>query len=128
MEDHRGGGVTTAYKVVAPLVLVQDADGATHHVYQGAELDALSAEQAKYLLGLGFIEKASEALIVPGEEFLVPESIHVAQFDAVTNVPVSDPPAKVAPKADWVDYAVSRGADEAEAESLTKAELVELYG
>lgn len=36
-------------------------------------------------------------------------------------------PAQVAPKAEWVDYAVSQGASREEAEGLTKAELVEMY-
>ena len=31
-------------------------------------------------------------------------------------------------KPEWVDYAISKGADPAEAEGLTKPELIELYG
>ncbi len=38
------------------------------------------------------------------------------------------PPAKSAPKADWVAYAVAQGADEAEAEKTTKDELISAYG
>lgn len=38
------------------------------------------------------------------------------------------PPKEYATKSDWVDWAVSRGADRDEAESLTKNELIELYG
>ena len=39
------------------------------------------------------------------------------------------PPSKTATKAAWVDYAVeAHGADRAEADGLTKADLVELYG
>jgi predicted DNA-binding protein with PD1-like motif len=39
------------------------------------------------------------------------------------------PPSKTAPKAAWVDYAVeAHSADRAEAEGLTKADLIELYG
>jgi hypothetical protein len=37
-------------------------------------------------------------------------------------------PAQNATKADWVEYAVSQGADRAEAEDATKAELVEKHG
>ncbi|MCM1941776.1 hypothetical protein NC239_26615 [Streptomyces sp. G3] len=37
-------------------------------------------------------------------------------------------PAKSASKKDWVAYAVSQGADEAEAESATRDELAEAYG
>jgi hypothetical protein len=48
----------------------------------------------------------------------------------VTGVPgeTVEGPAKSAPKADWVAFAVAQGADEADAEALTKAELVEQYG
>jgi hypothetical protein len=38
-------------------------------------------------------------------------------------------PSKRASKEEWVDYAVSRqGVERAEAEEMTKADLVELYG
>ncbi|MEU8556024.1 hypothetical protein AB0C80_18810 [Streptomyces anthocyanicus] len=37
-------------------------------------------------------------------------------------------PNKSASKKDWVAYAVSQGADEAEAESATRDELAEAYG
>lgn len=43
------------------------------------------------------------------------------------NVP-PEPPAQSAPKADWVNHAVASGATEAEAEALTKADLVTRYG
>lgn len=37
-------------------------------------------------------------------------------------------PAKSATKAEWVDHAVSKGADREEAESMTKDELTAAYG
>ena len=37
-------------------------------------------------------------------------------------------PKPVQPKADWVAWAVAQGADEEEANGLTKAELMERYG
>lgn len=48
----------------------------------------------------------------------------------VTGVPgeAPDVPARSANKPEWVAYAVALGADEAEAEALTKPELVEQYG
>lgn len=42
--------------------------------------------------------------------------------------PSPDQLAKSAKKAEWVDYAVSQGADRAEAEAATKDELVDTYG
>jgi hypothetical protein len=38
------------------------------------------------------------------------------------------PPGKNAPKADWVGWAVTCGADAEEADGMTKADLVERYG
>lgn len=45
-----------------------------------------------------------------------------------TETAVGERPAVADRKSDWVDFAVSQGAARAEAEGLTKAELVELYG
>lgn len=42
--------------------------------------------------------------------------------------PAPSPPTSSDTKATWVDFAVSQGADRDEAEALTKADLVELYG
>lgn len=42
--------------------------------------------------------------------------------------PAAGPPAKSATKGEWVAYAVSQGADEAEAEKTTKDELISAYG
>lgn len=44
----------------------------------------------------------------------------------VHNVPTA--PAESDRKAAWVDHAVSQGADPAEAEAMTKADLIENYG
>jgi hypothetical protein len=38
------------------------------------------------------------------------------------------PPARNAPKAEWVDHAVSKGADRAEAEAMNKEQLVDKFG
>ncbi len=94
-----------AYHVTAPLVLAKDQDGKTHHRYQDAVIDWLSDEQAQHLLAEGMVEKVAGRK--PKAEL---------------------PPKQVAAKGEWVDYAVSKGADRDEAEALTKQELQELYG
>ena len=43
-------------------------------------------------------------------------------------VELEERPKDYAPKPDWVAWAVHEGADPTEAESLTKVELIELYG
>lgn len=47
--------------------------------------------------------------------------------DAAVPVAVTEP-AKTDPKAAWVDYAVASGATRADAEQVTKPELITLYG
>lgn len=42
--------------------------------------------------------------------------------------PIVDRPAVSATKGEWVEYAVARGHDRADAEALTKAKLLDLYG
>lgn len=46
----------------------------------------------------------------------------------VEQVPTPSPPAKSAPKAEWVSWAVLQGADSATAEGMTRDELVATYG
>lgn len=92
-----------SYKVTAPLVLAKDKQGHTHHRYEGAVIDWLSDEQEKHLLSEGMVEKADG----PSDDGC---------------------PAKTAPKADWVDYAVSQGFDQDEVEAMTKQELVDQFG
>lgn len=41
---------------------------------------------------------------------------------------VSAAPTRNASKVDWVDYAVTQGADRGETEELSRDELAELYG
>lgn len=59
-----------------------------------------------------------------------PDTVHerlsgdgVDRVAETPNVPLSS-----ASKADWVDYAVSQGADREQAEKMTKAELADTYG
>ncbi|MFE5628473.1 hypothetical protein [Streptomyces sp. NPDC056543] len=47
--------------------------------------------------------------------------------DGVPTLP-TEAPAKNAPKADWVGWAVANGADPEDAEGSTKGDLIELYG
>ena len=94
-----------SYRVVVPCVIAKDQGGHSHHYYEGAVIPWLNDAQAKHLV----------------DENLV---VEVEGGDS----PGDGPPAKTAPKADWVAFAVSKGADPAEAEALTKPDLVDLYG
>lgn len=92
-----------SYRVTGACVLAKDREGQTHHVYENGLISWLSDEQAKHLLDQKLVEEVDGAAD-------------------------DSPPAKTAPKADWVAFAVAKGADEAEAEGLTKQELQDLYG
>jgi hypothetical protein len=53
MEDHRSRGVSVAYKVLAPCVILENEEGVRREVYQGAVVEILP-KQVDHLLGLGF--------------------------------------------------------------------------
>ncbi len=101
-----------SYIVTAPLVIATDRDGHNHHVYQGGQIEWLSDAQAKHFLDEGLVE------VRGGNEFIV-DGGPVVDDDA------NPPPAKAAPKAAWVDFAVSKGWDRNEAEATGKADLIE---
>lgn len=57
------------------------------------------------------------------------ESREVGDPDAGHRGESRDPrPAKSASKSDWIDYAVSQGADRTDAANMTKSDLIEVYG
>lgn len=112
------------YLTKAPLLLVKVPDqvGDGYRVdyhYQGSTIPWLSDEQANRFLDEGLVES------VGGRKAKGPAPVEVPPGVPVGNL---DKPAHVATKDVWVDYAVSQGASRDEAEALTKAELVELYG
>jgi hypothetical protein len=95
-----------SYRVTAPCVIAKDQGGHSHHFYEGAGIPWLSDVQAKHLL----------------------DENMVAVVDGASEPTDDGPPPKAAPKDAWVDFAVSKGGDRAEADALTKQELIELYG
>lgn len=102
-----------SYKVVAPLVLAKDREGKTHHRYTDEVIEWLPPDQAAHFVDTGLVVKVGAQSPVP---------------DASGGDGAPEKPKQVAPKADWVDYAVSEGLDRDEAEAMTKAELIEQYG
>ncbi|MDV6979651.1 hypothetical protein [Mycobacterium intracellulare] len=100
-----------SYKVVAPLVLAKDREGKTHHRYAEEVIEWLPPDQAAHFLDTGLVVKVGGAA----------ESANGGDGGP-------DKPKQVAPKADWVDFAVANGLTEDEAEAMTKAELIEQFG
>ncbi|MGQ9348943.1 hypothetical protein [Mycolicibacterium gilvum] len=101
-----------SYLVTAACVIAKDQEGKLAHRYEGDVISWLSDEQAAHFLENGLVESTSKG--VGGAD---PES---EESDG------HGPPAKTAPKADWVDYAESKGYDRAEVEEMTKADIQDL--
>lgn len=99
-----------SYRVIVPCVLARDKEGKVHERYQDAVIDWLDDDQKRHFLDAELVEKVAS-----------PTVIEEADAD-------DGPPARTALKEDWVAFAVSKGADEAEADGLTKQELQDLYG
>ncbi len=53
---------------------------------------------------------------------------YVGKADPEVPAPPDRAPAKAAPKAEWVGWAVASGADPEAAEALSKNDLIEKYG
>lgn len=93
------------FQVLAPLVVVRGPDGHTHHRYAGELVEYADPATAEYHVAQGMVARLGGS-----------------SLDAQ---PKTGAPAFVAPKAQWVDYAVSQGFDRTEAEALPKAKLIE---
>lgn len=99
-----------SYLTIAPLVLVRVPDevGDGYRVdyhYAGSVIPKLTDEQAERFVRLEYVEPIGDQ-------------------------PSADdgPPKHAAPKAAWVDFAISKGADPDEAEATAKADLIAQYG
>lgn len=117
-------------RVVAPLVLVRDELGRTHHAYQGAVVD-INADHATYLLAEGMVVACDDDSPLNTDIVTADVSAdgdaEVGAGDPGADLPSpSSRPQHVAPKAQWVDYAVAQGFDRDEAQSMSKAALIEL--
>jgi hypothetical protein len=107
-----------SYRVTAPLVLARDKERKVHERYQDAGIDWLDEDQKRHFLESGLVEKVGSP--APAE----PEGVGDPGAGPVGD----EAPLRAAPKSDWVAYAVSKGADEAEANALNKPDLIDLYG
>jgi hypothetical protein len=115
--------------VYAWMTPVKDVPGRFHHniARRGDEIE-VSEEEAERGEGLGLLEDPSrraEADEAAEDEAAVEDD--AAARDAVA-VSDEERPARQASKGAWVDYAVSRGMDRDEAESMTRDQLITATG
>lgn len=112
------------YRVTAPLVLAQDHDKRVHHRYEGQLIPWLPDEQRDHLLAEGMIELVDEP-VPPG--VVSPADAQAEEAPEADSAEKPDRPNQVSTKEVWVDYAVrALGIDQAEAEAMTKADLIAL--
>jgi hypothetical protein len=103
-----------SYKVVVPCVIARDRERHAHHHYEGALIPWLADDQAQRFLDEGLVEKVTGA--------------------APSDSSDDGPPAKTALKEEWVNYVVAKTATTNEpvsvedADAMSKADLIELYG
>ena len=88
-----------------------------------ANLAATGVEHGMYVDRDGYLVDPSAPPVEEVEPEPEPEPQAEEEADAEPQRP-----AQADPKAAWIDWAVSQGADADEAEALTKAELIEFYG
>lgn len=112
------------YRVLAPLVLVRDEKGKTHHCYEGAVVDFIDAGHVAYLLENGMLAADGTPSGAASGAQARTEDAEIDSGDPVVNLPR---PPHVAAKAKWVDYAVSQGFSRDEAESMTKENLIATF-
>jgi hypothetical protein len=104
-----------SFRVIAPLVVVRDRSGRLQHTYHGAVVPWLGDEQKEHFLRHKLVEEVAAAPAVTPQP-------------APAAAPGDKAPLKTAPDTDWVKYAVSKGANQDDAQKATKQELIELYG
>lgn len=118
-------------KVMVGLVSYTDADGVPQTAMLGERVD-LGPKDLERLERLEAVGPVDDDVVAIGG--LLPPAPPVAEAEAGTllepdraesSVDDEGRPPQVAAKGVWVDYAVGRGMDRAEAEAMTKQELVE---
>lgn len=126
----------TSYRVKAPLLLLRFRDQASgkeqiSERYAGAiAIDPVDDKALQKALDRGWVEEVDD---VPAEPAAAPasppdpDSGQGGEGDGAPAGPTVPKPGQNDPKAAWVDYAVALGADRAEAEAMTKTDLVDIY-
>lgn len=98
------------YKVKAALVIAANQNGDRVYTYQNGVIPWLSDDDAERFVDEGLVEEVED------------DDTPLDEGGEVTR------PHQTAPKDAWVDYAVSKGWSQADAEAATKAELIQALG
>lgn len=117
------------YRVSAPLVILSDAAGADVYLYRGASLTSQDVKDRQDLLASKMVVTAAEfdkvdAKTDPGGNVVDESDSASTSGDGLGE---DGKPTSRASKAQLVDYAVSQGMPQDEADSMTKAQLSDKY-
>ena len=91
--------------------------GASVFIPDGGDLDVPSGVTVVTPADLGITEEQATEEVLAAEE-------PVAAEPAAAEAAPPEPPSTGATKSDWVDYAVALGMDQAQANSMTKYDLI----
>lgn len=121
-----------SYTVTAPMALIDCTDGTTRTVMRGGPVPAdVTEAHLAHLAAFGIVTEVPDAVEYGGVE---PSRFGDDSADVVDVIVAPDVaaaggrPARAAAKDEWVAYAVSQGAEQDEADALSKADLVATYG
>ncbi|WP_431840650.1 hypothetical protein [Gordonia hongkongensis] len=115
-----------SYEVIAPLVVAGDPEGKLKYHYQGAIVEYLSEEDAERFLDAGMVAESADL----ANEAFIPLADDPADGGDDPVPPAGDGarPPKTASKDAWVDFAEAKGMSRAEAEDMSKADLIQALG
>lgn len=118
-----------SYTVTAALVVAADTEGKLNYHYEGAHIAFLSEEDAERFLADGMVVETADL----ADEAFIP----LAEDSTSSPADGGDPPSpagdgarppKTASKDAWVDFAEAKGMSRAEAEDMSKADLIQALG
>ncbi|UVO12817.1 hypothetical protein NM962_01210 [Mycobacterium sp. SVM_VP21] len=122
----------SGYEVVAPMVNAADQDGRLHPYYAGSIIRWLNDKQRSHFVRHGLVVALGDH-DVDGLRTSEPEPV-IEPAPAVSGgsetVPATESverPAQVASKDLWVAYAVAQGMEFAEADAMSKVDLIAKY-
>lgn len=123
----------SGYEVVAPMVNAADPDGRLQPYYAGAIIRWLNDKQRKHFLRHRLVvplgDHDADGLRDDSPQPSVPPGAFAQEAESTTE-PAAEPverPAQVASKEQWVAYAVGQGMEFAEADAMSKVDLIAKY-
>lgn len=123
------------YKVIAPLVLAKTKHGTVGYFYEGADVDGNELAEGEFdrLNEMGVFADAKKVesgdVETHSAQVVREQASHGLDFNATAKaVETATPPPNSATKEEWVAFAERKGMSKADAEAMSKPELVKKFG